>query len=428
VRVLSRWSHRNHQQAIEERRAALKELEFFQPDDSRIFPEPAVDEVLAHYQEAYVGQMVLPVGVVGPLQVDLGQYHHREPDGALEEVGRTTDAIYAPLAHSEGGLSASVLRGLRAANAAGGIHTAVLRDEMTRDSAFLLKDAGQAARLAEWVRKETPSLQGWLHDPNNPGYHEHSGDGRPLLSRFARLRHIEARVVGLACHLLYRFTTGDACGPNMMTRNAYALNAEILRRIEAIGLEPSNVYVEVNMGGDKKPSWEYFHGGHGKTVVAWVTIPEGVLRRHLHVDADALSRLEWAGLHGAHASGMQSFAFSPATTVAALFAATGQDLGMVGTSSMARSTLLATPDGVAFSIQFSGIEVGTVGGGTSLPHAKTYLRLMGCTGPGSAFRLAQIVAAVSLCLELSAASSMAGRGSENFVRAHFERGGQRPGN
>jgi hydroxymethylglutaryl-CoA reductase (NADPH) len=423
--VRIRWSHRNHRQAIDERRQALRALPQFRPEDSRIFPSTRDDDILARYQESYVGQMVLPVSVLGPLAISFGQYHVDDADGHLRETGRTVERVYVPLAHTEGGLSASVLRGMTAANAAGGIHTALLRDEMTRDSAFLLQDAGQAVRLAQWVTAERNQLKSWLHDPDNPGYRHHSADGRPLLSRHARLLTIDTRVVGSTCHLLYRFHTGEACGPNMMTRNAYALNAEIVRRIERIGLAPSHVYVEVNMGGDKKPSWEYFHGGHGKTVLAWVTLPGSAVRRFLHVDAEDLTRLEWAGLHGAHASGMQSFAFSPATTVAAIFAATGQDLGMVATSSMAQASLTPTSEGVTFSLQFSGIEVGTVGGGTTLPHAQSYLRLMDCLGPGSAQRLAQIVAAASLCLEISAAASMASRGSENFVKAHFERGGQR---
>ena len=421
----SRWSHRNHEQAIQERRDTLRSLPQFEMDDARIFPPQGDDEVLARYQEAYVGQMVLPVAVVGPLTLDLGQYD-RGGNGDLTETTRTTESVYVPLAHTEGGLSASVLRGIAVANASGGIHTAVLRDEMTRDSAFVLRDAGEAVRMARWVEEQAEDLKRWLHDPTNPGYHTRSDDGRALLSRHAPLWEIEARPVGPTCHLLYHFGTGEACGPNLMTRNAYGLNSEVTRRLGAIGIRPERVYVEVNMGGDKKPSWEYAHGGHGKTVMAWITVPDTTVRRYLHVEPRDLVRLEWAGLHGAHASGMLSFAFSPATTVAAVFTATGQDLGMVGTSSMARSALTASEDGIAFSIQFSGIEVGTVGGGTSLPHAQSYLRLMGCTGPGSAQRLAQIIAAVSLCLELSAASSMASRGSENFVRAHLERGGQRP--
>jgi hydroxymethylglutaryl-CoA reductase (NADPH) len=50
---------------------------------------------------------------------------------------------------------------------------------------------------------------------------------------------------------------------------------------------------------------------------------------------------------------------------------------------------------------------------------------MGCAGPGKVYRFAQIVAAATLALEISASASMATSGSENFFKAHFERGGLR---
>src|SRR5262249_3339707 len=160
-------------------------------------------------------------------------------------------------------------------------------------------------------------------------------------------------------------------------------------------------------------------------VLAEATLSNEVLRRFLRVSADEFVALEHAGLHGAHASGMQSFAFTPASAIAAVFAATGQDLGMVGTSSMAQVTATRVADGVHLAIRFSGLEVGTVGGGTSLPHARAYLQLMDCLGPGKVYRFAQIIAATALCLELSASASMATTGSQNFVQAHAARGGIR---
>ena len=50
---------------------------------------------------------------------------------------------------------------------------------------------------------------------------------------------------------------------------------------------------------------------------------------------------------------------------------------------------------------------------------------MGCDGAGKVYRFAQIVAATALALEISASAAMATAGSENFFRAHFERGGGR---
>lgn len=420
-----RWSHRNHRTAIRHRRSVLSRLAAANSLDPTIFPDPATDAVLAKYQEAYVGQMTIPVGVVGPLALSLGRYLLDEPDGTVREVERTTESIFLPLGHTEGGLSASMLRGLTAANEAGGVHVRLLKDQMTRDSAYQFDDMAQALAFRDWIIAEEANLKAWVRDPANPGYQAKRPGGRSLMSSHARLWHIEPRLVGPVCHLLYRFSTGDACGPNMMTRNAYALNTEILSRWEKIGPAPRRLFLEANLGGDKKPSWAYVDGGHGKTVVAWVDLPDEVLRHRLHIDADAIGELEWVGLHGAHQSGMQSFAFTPASAVAALFTVTGQDLGMVGTSSMAQATVWRHAGMTSLSIQFSGVEVGTVGGGTSLPHARTYLHLMGCDTPGGAQRLAQIIAGAALCLEISAAASMASRASENFMRTHLERGGLR---
>ena len=374
--------------------------------------------------------MVLPVGVVGPLSLNLGHYT-LDKAGKVQEQGRTDTQVFVPLAHTEGGLSASVQRGVSAIALAGGVRTHVLADRMTRDSCFVFQTTDEALRLASWVAEQQTAMAAWLADPptrrDDPSAHA-LPDTSTIVSRHAILREVDTHVVGPMCHVLYRFTTGDACGPNMMTRNAYALNQGFIveRFARETKLKPLQVFLETNMGGDKKPSHAFFQfPGHGKVVVAEATLPESVLRRVLRVKTDNVLSLAHAGLHGAHASGMQSFAFTPASAIAAIFAATGQDLGMVGTSSMAQDTLSRTEDGLHLSIRLSGLEVGTVGGGTLLPHAQAYLQLMDCLGPGKVYRLAQIIAATTLCLELSATASMASTGSQNFVQAHFERGGER---
>ena len=52
----------------------------------------------------------------------------------------------------------------------------------------------------------------------------------------------------------------------MMTRNSYVLNMAFVQ--ERAPVRADRVILEANMGGDKKPSYEYFHSGHGKTVLA----------------------------------------------------------------------------------------------------------------------------------------------------------------
>jgi hydroxymethylglutaryl-CoA reductase (NADPH) len=417
---------------IAQRQDQLRALPHWEAAHHHVLSWPVPAETLSNFQECLTGHLVLPVGVVGPLSLNLGHYT-LDDDGAVGEQGRGEEHVYVPLAHTEGGLSASVQRGVSAVVLSGGVRTHVLADRMTRDSCFVCQTTEEALRLARWIAEQAPVMRAWLQESAQDSLRVEASSSEAeipagLLSRHAVLREVETHVVGPMCHVLYRFTTGDACGPNMMTRNAYALNQGfVLARFpRETGVTPLHAFLETNMGGDKKPSHAFFQfPGHGKVVLAEVTVPGEVLRRVLRVTADEIVALEHAGLHGAHASGMQSFAFTPASAIAAIFAATGQDLGMVGTSSMAQDTVTRVDDGIHLAIRFSGLEVGTVGGGTSLPHARAYLQLMDCLGPGKVYRLAQIIAATALCLELSASASMATTGSRNFVQAHTERGGIR---
>jgi hydroxymethylglutaryl-CoA reductase (NADPH) len=370
-------------------------------------------EPYAKATEALTGVAPVPVAVVGPLDLELGEYGLDEPAGTLVERARARQSVYVPLANTEGGLSISLARGARAAAESGGFRTHVLRDRVTRASAFLFESTLDAASFARWIETQPDAMRSWL-------------GGAPVegLSRHAKLRELETHVVGPMCHVLYAYTTGDAVGMNMITRNSYALNQVFV--LEHSPVEPRRVYLEGNMGGDKKISHRYFEGGgHGKTVIAEATLTDEAIQRVLKTSAEELLDLTFVGTHGAVASGMQSVAFTPATAIAAMFIATGQDVGMVGTSSMAHGTALRVDGGLNVSIRLPGLEVATIGGGTTLPYARTWLALMDCEGPGKVYRFAQVVAAATLSLEISASAAMATAGSENFYKAHFERGGLR---
>ena len=367
-------------------------------------------EPYAKSAESVTGVAVIPVSVA-ELHVSLGAYELTD-DGDLVERGRDAEEVVVPLAHTEGGLTASVQRGAKAVALSGGFRTYVVADRITRASCFVCKDAGDALTLAHWIDANVSEMRDWLRSSD-----------LAELSRYAVLREAKTHVVGPMCHVLWRWTTGDAVGPNMMTRNSYALNMAYVLPNAPVSIERS--MLEANMGGDKKPSHEFFQSGHGKTVIAEATLTDEAISRVLRTTAEDLEALSWAGTHGAVASGMQSVAFTPASAIAAVFAATGQDLGMVGTSSMAHGTGRRVDGGLHASIRFPGLEVGTVGGGTTLPTAHEWLSVMGCAGAGKVYRFAQLVAAAALALEISASSAMATAGSENFFQAHHERGGLR---
>jgi hydroxymethylglutaryl-CoA reductase (NADPH) len=394
-----RWPRKNDGRSIDQRREAMGVA------DGLV---TSIDlEPFAGAAESLVGVAVIPVSAA-PIEIELGLYA-LTGDGALDETGRTIETVHVPLAHTEGGLTASMTRG---ALAAGTIRTYVLHDRITRASCFVCANAGEAVALARWIDAELPAMRTWLESSNDAS-----------LSTRAKLRGVKTHVVGPMCHVLWQWTTGDAVGPNMMTRNSYALNMGYV--MERAPQKPERAVLEANMGGDKKSSAEYFQSGHGKTVLAEAFLSDEQIRRVLRTTAADLEALSWAGTHGAVASGMQSVAFTPASAIAAIYAATGQDLGMVGTSSMAQGTARRVEGGLQATIRFGGLEVGTVGGGTTLPSARDWLASIDCAGPGKVYRFAQIVAAAALCLEISASGAMATTGSENFFKAHHERGGIR---
>ena len=97
------------------------------------------------------GAAVIPVSVVGPLAIELGDYELEEPFGHVTETGRTRDQVFVPLAHTEGGLSASLYRGARAAADSGGFRTFVLGDRITRASCFVCTSTKEAVQLARFL-------------------------------------------------------------------------------------------------------------------------------------------------------------------------------------------------------------------------------------------------------------------------------------
>ena len=131
-------------------------------------------EPFANAAESLVGVAIIPVSAV-PVEIDFGTYVLSD-DGAVVESGRETETVHVPLAHTEGGLSASMTRG---ALAAGAIRTYVLHDRITRASCFVCQDAGEAVGLAHWVDSEVAAMQEWLTSSDDAS-----------LSRRAKLRAI----------------------------------------------------------------------------------------------------------------------------------------------------------------------------------------------------------------------------------------------
>jgi hydroxymethylglutaryl-CoA reductase (NADPH) len=99
-----------------------------------------------------------------------------------------------------------------------------------------------------------------------------------------------------------------------------------------------------------------------------------------------------------------------------MFIATGQDVANVAESSAAMLYTELTPAGDLYlSITIPSLIVATHGGGTGLPTQRECLELLGCTGPGTVNKLAEIVAGVVLAGEVSLAAAIS---SNDWVTGH----------
>src|ERR1700746_2732279 len=128
---------------------------------------PEVDlEPYARAAESVTGLVSIPVSVA-QLGVSLGEYELSE-DGEVVETGRAEEDVVVPLAHTEGGLTASVQRGARAVAESGGFRTHVVAARITRASCFVCRDATDALTLARWIEEQVPAMQEFLRTSDMP--------------------------------------------------------------------------------------------------------------------------------------------------------------------------------------------------------------------------------------------------------------------
>ena len=353
-----------------------------------------VPDRLSRNVENAIGAVELPVGIAGPLLV-------------RGEAAR--GMCYAPFATTEGALVASACRGATAVTRAGGVATRVLGRRMTRVPAFELDTPDAAFAFARWIATQLPALR------------ERVGH----VSRHARLVSAEPVVIGRVVHVVFDHETGEAAGQNMTTATTWHACQWVLDQLPELGIRVTRFMVEGNMSADKKVALSV--GGRGYAVAAECTLDGETLRRILKVTPrDLLDGYEIAR-SGAEHAGMVAHNINVANVVAAVFTATGQDIACVHESSVGTLELRpARVDGAAAvhaSLHLPGLVVGTVGGGTHLPAQRALLEAMGCGGDGGAHRLAELIGAFALALDLSTLAALT---SGSFASAHERLGRNRP--
>jgi len=354
--------------------------------------EYAFDAADAHGSniENMIGAVQVPMGVAGPVEID---------GGAL------SGERHLPLATTEGALVASINRGCSVVTDAGGATARVTKSGMTRAPVFRVRDVAEAEALVEWVRDSEDVLREAAESTTSHG----------------ELLDVTPYVVGNNVFLRFRYDTKDAMGMNMAT----IATREACDRIED-ETDASLVALSGNLCSDKKPAAVNAVEGRGRSVTADVEVPREIVEDRLHTTPEAVAEINTRkNLVGSAKAGSLGFNAHVANAVAAMFLATGQDEAQVVEGANAITTAETTTDGDLYaSVSIASLEVGTVGGGTTLPTQAAGLDILGVRGGGdpagsNGDALAEAIAVCALAGELSLLAAL---GSRHLSSAHADLG------
>ena len=338
--------------------------------------------------ENFTGVAQIPIGIAGPLRIN-GEHAQGE--------------FIIPMATTEGTLVASYNRGMKALNLAGGVRCTVQADCMQRAPVFIFQNARDASRFAEWVQEHMETIR----------------DIAEATSSIARLLEIDTYLSNKFAFLRFNYTTGDAAGQNMVGRATFAACSWILEQIDYV----ERFFLESNLATDKKSSQINVMRTRGKRVTAEATISRDILEKVMRVSPESLVYHANIANVGTILSGANNNGAHSPNGITAMFIATGQDVANVAESSAAILYSELTPEKNLYcSITIPSLIVATHGGGTGLATQNECLKMLGCTGPGSVKKLAEIVAGVVLAGELSLASAIS---SLDWVSSHERYGRNR---
>lgn len=335
--------------------------------------------------ENYIGMTQVPTGIIGPLKIQ-GRYAQGN--------------FHVPMATTEGALVASYARGAKACTLSGGVTAVCLEEKVQRCPMFRFETLAQVIGFVQFIDQNILQLKGLVG----------------AVSRHAQLLHIAPNIEGNQVTCSFEYTTGDAAGQNMVTICTQHLCEWIIANTP---VAPQFWYIEGNFSGDKKAVSNAFFRTRGKRVSAEITVSREVVQRVLKSTPEALERYYENATLAAIQSGAIGINGHYANGLAAVFMACGQDVACVAEAAIGVNRFEVTPQKVGgdlyFAVTLPNLIVGTVGGGTGLHTQSQCMALLGCQGPGTANKFAEICAATVLAGELSIISALS---EGHFTQAH----------
>ncbi len=377
--------------------ARQKRLEFIREKTGATLDQVGVSSLdateLRGNLESYLGSVEVPVGVAGPLWI-----HGESARGVF----------YAPIATTEGALVASITRGARALTESGGVTAYVSAQQMLRVPAFTFANMGAARLFEAWLHDQLEAIKSKVKAYTNHG----------------ALKDFYTKIMGRTVHAYFVYDTGDAAGQNMVTTCTWNTCLWILERLQTHeGLRVEHFMIESLLSGDKKASYQSFINGRGLSAQVEAFLPAKVLTRFLKVTPQQLMFGYHRALEGALQMGLMGLNINVSNVLASIFTATGQDIACTHECTVSHLHMELMDDGIYTYLKLPNLSLGTVGGGTGLPQQRECLEMLGCAGSGKVRKLAEIITAFSLALDLSTLSALVGG---QFAVAHERLGRNRP--
>lgn len=343
-------------------------------------------EVTGKNIENLIGAAQIPLGIAGPIAI-------RHQPSAISHH-------YIPLATTEGALVASVSRGCKAITESGGAIVEINNVGVTRAPIFKTRGISHCVEVKKWLGENYGQVASLCEQT----------------SSHLKLKKIDSTFSGKNLFIRFHFDSEDAMGMNMAT---IATEAAIPFIEE--GTKIKCISVSGNYDVDKKPAWLNFITGRGRRVWAEATIKKDLVESILKTTSEKIADLVYRKiLVGSALSGSMGFNAHYSNIIAAIFAATGQDLGQVVEGSLGITSAESLDNGdLYFSIHLPSLMIGTIGGGTNLPTQKEALNIMGIKGSGDTNKFAQIIASTVLAGELSL---LASQSAGTLAKSHIQLG------
>lgn len=345
--------------------------------------------------ESFIGSVEVPLGIVGPL---------------LYNTNNQKELVYCVAGTLEGALVASMNRGARAVSLSGGFRATVKYQKMLRAPLFTFFSSEDAHILVEWVQKHCNKIK------------QHAEQ----YSNHAKLLEIIPERFANKVHLYFYYNTGDASGQNMTTVctwHAILWIAENFSKETEVLID--TCIIEGNGASDKKVSQYTIKNGRGIHVEATCFLTNEVIKNVLRTTKQDFMKAYSASREITIKNGMLGYNVNISNAIAAIFLATGQDLGSIHESSHADLILEEKQDGIDFMLKLTNLVIGSIGGGTHVPKQKEALELMGCYGKGNVNRFASLISGFALSLEISTFAAIV---SGAFAKAHEKLGRNKPVN